>query len=258
MFIHKKALLISIAAFLALGAGPSLTGSPLFRVSRISIEGLRLLEAEEITALSGIAVGANLYEMNLQDAVTRIQAHPMIRRARIVRTPPDGILITVTERTPLALTNLETLCGADEEGVLIPFHPTFVDLPVITGITLKTYALGQPISDEGFRRCLTLLKGIRAASSAFWDQISEVRPAPDKVVLNLVGDGLEVWMSAEDVPEQAEKFLAWSAKWASLPSYVDLRFSGQIVLGPPKPSPENDATKGKMQNRQTPPKNSKQ
>ena len=177
----------------------------------------------------------------------------MVRRARIVRTPPDGVLITVTERVPLALTNLEKLCGADEEGVLIPFHPTFVDLPVITGINLRTYTLGQPISDDGLRRCLTLLKGVRAASTGFLDQVSEIRPVPDKIVLNLVGDGLEVWMSDEDVPEQAEKFLAWQggAKWAGPPAYVDLRFSGQIVLGPPKAPPETDRTKRKMQNGQT-------
>lgn len=253
MLIQKKNLLLTAAAILALGAGPSITGTPLFRVARISIEGLRLLEADEITALSGISAGANLYEMDVKDAVARIQAHPMVRDARIVRTPPDGVLITVTERTPIALTNLETLCGVDEGGVLIPFHPAFVDLPVITNVSLRTYTLGDPVSDEGFVRCLTLLKGVRAASPEFWDQISEVRPAPDKVVLSLVGDGLEVWMTPEDTADQAEKFTAWQngAKYVAPPGYVDLRFNGQVVLGPPKAGPGNDRSKEKTQNRQT-------
>ncbi len=247
MLIQKKTLFIVAAALLALGAGPSITRSPLFKVARISVDGLRLLENEEISALSGIAPGANLYEMDLKDAAARIEAHPMIRSARIVRTPPDGVLITVVERTPIALINLETLCGIDEEGVLIPFHPSFVDLPVITGVNPKTYTLGRPVAEEGLSRCLALLKDARKAAPDLWDQISEVRPGPDRVVLNLVGDGLEVWMKPEAVPVQAEKFRALeAAKWSALPSYIDLRFSGQVVVGPPKARPEGENKKGKL------------
>ncbi len=248
MFIHRKPLSITLVALLALGAGPSITGSPLFRASRISVEGLRLLETEEIMALSGIAPGANLYEVDLKDAAARIEAHPMVRGARIVRTPPDGVLIAVVERTPLALINLETLCGIDEEGVLIPFHPTFVDLPVITGVTLKVYTLGRPVSEEGLSRCLALLKDARRSAPDLWNQTSEVRPGPDRLILNLVGDGLEVWMKAEDVPAQAEKLRALeaAARWPTLPSYVDLRFSGQVVVGPPKPRPEDEKAKERL------------
>lgn len=248
----NRSLSIAAAALLALGAGPSITRSPLFKVARISIEGLRLLESEEISALSGIAPGANLYEMDLKDAAARIEAHPMVRSARIVRTPPDGVLIAVVERTPVALINLETLCGIDEEGVLIPFHPTFLDLPVITGVSLKTYSLGHPVSEEGLSRCLRLLKDARKAAPDLWDQISEARPGPDRVVLNLVGDGLEVWMKAEDVPAQSEKFRALeaAAKWPTLPSYVDLRFSGQVVVGPPKARPEDEKKKEKLKRQQ--------
>lgn len=252
MPLLRRSLSIATVAFLALGAGPSITRSPLFKVARVSIEGLRLLENEEISALSGIAFGANLYEMDLKDAAARIEAHPMVRSARIVRTPPDGILITVVERAPIALINLETLCGVDEEGVLIPFHPTFVDLPIITGVNLKTYTLGHPVSEEGLSRCLALLKDARKTAPDLWDQISEVRPGPDRVVLSLVGDGLEVWMKTEAVPAQAEKFRALeaAAKWPTLPSYVDLRFSGQVVVGPPKARPEDENKKEKLKRQQ--------
>jgi cell division protein FtsQ len=244
-FRRRPSLSLLAAALLALGAGPSLTGSPLFRVSRISIEGLRLLDAEEISALSGIASGANLYEMDMREAAARVQAHPMVRSARIVRIPPDGVLISVTERAPLALINLETLCAVDEGGVLIPYHPTFVDLPVIAAASLRTYALGQPVSDEGILRCLALLKDVRKASPGLWDQISEVRPAPDRIVLNLVGDGLEVWMRPEDAAAQAEKLLAFQAgvKGTAQPGYLDLRFDGQVVVGPPKATPEEEKAK---------------
>lgn len=245
---HKKSLSITFAALLALGAGPPLTGSPLFRVSRISVEGLRLLETGEVLALSGIAPGANLYEVDLKDAAARVEAHPMLRSARILRTPPDGVLIAVVERTPLALINLETLCGIDEEGVLIPFHPTFVDLPVITGVSLKAYTLGHPVSEEGLSRCLALLKDARRSAPDLWNQTSQVRPGPDRIILNLVGDGLEVWMKAEDVPAQAAKLRALeaAARWPTLPSYVDLRFSGQVVVGPPRPRPEGEKAKERL------------
>jgi len=248
----RKTLLIAAAALLALGAGPSITGSPLFRVSRLSVEGLCLLEREEISVLSGIAPGANLYEMDLKDAAVRIEAHPMVRSARIVRTPPDGILISVVERTPAALINLETLCGIDEEAVLIPFHPAFSDLPVITGVSPRNYTLGHPVSGEGLGRCLSLLKDVRKTSADLWSQISEVRPGPDRVILSLVGDGLEVWMKPEDVSAQSEKFRALeaSARWQTLPGYVDLRFSGQVVVGPPKPRTEDESKKEKLKKQQ--------
>lgn len=243
-----RILSVASVALLALGAGPSITGSPLFKVAHISIEGLRLLDAEEISALSGIGHGANLYEMDLKDVAARIEAHPMVRSARIVRTPPAGVLITIVERTPIALVNLEALCGIDEEGVLLPFHPTFVDLPIITGVTLKTYTLGRPVSEDGLRRCLTLLKDVRKVAPELWDQISEVRPGPDMIVLNLVGDGLEVWMKAEDVAGQSEKLRALEtcAKWATLPTYIDLRFSGQVVVGPAKVRPEDEKAKERL------------
>jgi hypothetical protein len=122
-----------------------------------------------------------------------------------------------------------------------------VDLPVITGMYLKTYTLGHPVSEEGLRRCLTFLKGVRKASPELYDQISEVRPGPDMVVLNLVGDGLEIRMKAEDVAGQSEKLWALEAgaKWKTLPSYIDLRFSGQVVVGPAKVRPEDEKVNGK-------------
>ena len=150
-------LAVAAAALLALGAGPTITVSPLFGLERIVIDGLNLLEKDEILALSGIERGANLYGIDLNKVRGRIEAHPMVRSVRIVRSPPDGARITVVERRPIALVSLEAVCAIDEEGVLLPFHPSFVDLPIITGVDLDSYSLGRPAQDEGLRRCLELL-----------------------------------------------------------------------------------------------------
>ncbi len=232
-FIAIAFVAVIVVPLFTLNAGPSITGSPLFRVEHIAFEGLSLLDPDEISVLSGISAETNLYEVDLNKVVSRIETHPMVRNARIVRYPPDGVLITIVERTPIALVNLEVLCGIDEEGILLPFYSTFVDLPVITGVQLGgNYTLGRAVSEPELLSCLDLLNETRGDAPELWDQISEVRPGQDMVRINLVGDGLEVRMNPWDVLSQAEKLRAWSdaAGWAELPDFIDLRFDGQVIV----------------------------
>ena len=232
-FIAITFAAVIVVPLFTLSACPSITGSPLFRVKHIAFEGLSLLDPDEISVLSGISAETNLYEVDLNKIVSRIEAHPMVRNARIVRYPPDEVLITIVERTPISLINLEVLCGIDEEGTLLPFHPTFVDLPVITGVQLGgNYTLGRPVSEPELLSCLDLLKKTRGDAPELWDQISEVRHGQDMIRINLVGDGLEVRMNPWDVLSQSEKFRAWSDAngWTELPDFIDLRFDGQVIV----------------------------
>ncbi len=229
-------VLLGLLFFGIQNAYPALTGSDLFRLEQISVVGNRLLTPGEVTAQSGLEIGDNLFEVDLSAATKKLSSHPLIRETLLLRRPPEALVVSVVERRPIALVSTsEGLYGLDREGTLVPLPRISLDLPVITGVeaaVMDSAGLRQP---ELFSRLVHFLKPLDARAPAFLNDISEVHiQSPDEARVYMVGDGLELRMRFKDADLQAQKFQAYltaGACQSQAPAYVDLRFSGQVVVG---------------------------
>ena len=233
-WIRRGLLLLLLGAAILLGARRAnslLTRSSLFLLKDIEAKGLYALPKERVIAVSGLEIGRKLFEIDLKETGRRIREEPIVKDVVVSRRLPDRILLSIQERRPVALINLDKLYGVDHEGVLLPFSPRY-DLPILTSIRLEWPEVGKRISDNRMLRGIRFLQRIRALDPDLVDEISEIKPdIPGDMVLHLVGDGLTLKMSEEGLPRQMAVLRPVLTHLSGRPAYVDLRFVGQVAVG---------------------------
>ena len=224
--------LVGLVLFGIQNAYSALTESDLFRLGHITVVGNRFLNESEVVVLSGLKTGVNLFTADLKAATQRLVADPSIKDATLLRQPPGGLLIELRERRPLALAAVsEGLSGLDGDGVLFPLPQAPLDLPIVTGI--ETVVDKQGV--YRFSHLVAFLDRLRSDAPAFLDDVSEVHlVSATEARVYLVGDGLTLLMRLEDAIDQIRRFDAFlnaEAHRIKKPTYVDLRFSNQVVVG---------------------------
>lgn len=102
--------------------------SPLLDVDRVTVRGAERTSAEWISDATGIWEGQPLVEVDLDAAATAVEGLPWVARAEVRRMWPSTALVTVTERTPTAVTSSNTGEWAIVDGTgrvleLVPERP---------------------------------------------------------------------------------------------------------------------------------------
>ena len=210
---------------------------PLFEVHRIRVMGSRLLSDPEAVRLSKLRIGENSFELDLERAARDLTEHPVVRSASVRRRLPDTVDILLVERAPVALVDLEGLCAVDEEGVILGSYPEEMpDLPLLTQFSPPSDPNGGRLAGSGLDEVLRFLAATRRMAPSQVEEISEARLEGRKgAALHLKGHAFEVKVQGEDAERQWAKLraaLSCSEIVAGQPMYLDLRFDGQIVVGP--------------------------
>ena len=119
--------------------------SPLFTLSSpddVVVEGNRYVSREEILGALGLPLtrgrhaGANVFRLSLDGERRLVETVPWVRTATVTRILPQGLLVHITERTPVAFATAGGRVNlVDDEGMLLdkPEKGVF-DFPVINGI----------------------------------------------------------------------------------------------------------------------------
>lgn len=210
-----------------------------FRVERVRTEGNRILADSEITALAQVPEHGALFDVDLYRARARVLQSPFVRSAAISRDIPDGLRITVKERTPVAALALESGLYIDAEGIVLP-HPrsgSVPDIPVITGaFRAQDCVPGQRAASARVRGALEILTTSAGVGDDLYRLISEVYCREDSTYLLFTTEsGVPVAFGRGNV---AMKLLELDGFWKQIvmqrgPSHlrtVDLRFADQVVV----------------------------
>ena len=129
--------------FMFVLAGYYILNLPIWKIKEVVVNGTRILSAEEIKALAGIPLSENLFFTSFSRARSNLGKIPGIKQARFYRIPPATVLISITERRPVATVVFPRKSVIiDEEGYILNRNPNIslnipnlADLPVITGIS---------------------------------------------------------------------------------------------------------------------------
>lgn len=115
--------------------------TPLFALREVRFDGLSHARDDELLARSGLALGENLFRVDLARAARALQSHPWVESARLERRPPGTILASIAEHKPAALVQLGALYLLDEQGRLFKraAPEDGLDLPLITGLSRETW-----------------------------------------------------------------------------------------------------------------------
>ena len=254
---RRPLLAAGLAALTALTLGlRGARSSPLdtspFRVDVLEVRGLRLLHGEVILAASGIEAGTELYDLDLDRLAERLERIVWVRRARVVRKPPDRLIVHLEERRRLAWVDWRGVqYGLDREGVLLPPERLpaesieDLDLPVLRVAALvaggETVRAGRAVTDSTALRLLAWLRRAHQHAPDLTPEISQVIDLGGSGLgLRMVADGLEVRIPRDQVGERMatlREVLKRVYREFPDPSYLDLRFAGQAVVGT---DPERD------------------
>jgi len=98
--------------------------SSFLTVQQVQVQGASQLSRQQILAAAEVPDGAHLVELDLGAIRARVGALAPVRRVDVSRDWPHGVLIKVTERTPVAVVEVGGRFHAmDAEGVLFRDYP---------------------------------------------------------------------------------------------------------------------------------------
>jgi len=79
-----------------------LSGSSLFELTGIEVSGNSALSATQVVAAAGVADGQPILNVDTVEVRARVERLPYVAHATVVRVPPAGLRIEITERRPAA------------------------------------------------------------------------------------------------------------------------------------------------------------
>lgn len=236
-------LLLIGATWVCLQAHRLFTEGDSFRLKALEVEGLRVLKGRDVLEASGLQVGDNIFAVDLETVKERVEELAWVKRALVRRQPPDRLAVDIVERRRVAWVDIGGIYGVDAGGVLLPSEPMLresyreLDLPVIGGLQCAVDSLypGVAVPDSTLILLLNWWQQACAADAEFCMNVSEIKPlVPDGLRLRLVGDGLEVRMPVDKVPERIrvlKRLIKRVYRECPDPAYIDMRFAGQVVVG---------------------------
>jgi cell division septal protein FtsQ len=265
---RRSALRVALIAVLWSGAAITLSTAAVlgarwaarpgnFALETITIRGIHEAREAELLDLMREWKGRNLFNISLKAVEGNLREHPWVGSTGIVRirrSLPDGLVVTVRERTAAGL----ALVGGfvvllDEHGAPIetfgPRHAAY-DFPIITGV--DRLVEGAKTGDRSRLR-EALLTGVSVTRTlaqrrpTLYDRISEINISdPSMVVLRLEDEAYDLRLSPEDCLRNLDNYFALKKRLddaAGSIHYVDLRWQDRITVSPAAAMVQDDGGK---------------
>jgi len=189
----RPVLIVGAVLAVGLGIGWTLLYSHWLTLQSIDVEGVHLLTSRQIERAAALPTGESLVSLDLGAATARIEQIPAVGGATVSRRWPHSIVITVTERTPVAVVEDSGVVRAvDASGVEFKLKGAQHGLPrLIVGPESGAF-------DDAAGVVASLPVEIAR-------RVSEVRAASiDSITLALRSGDEVMWGSAADSPRKAE------------------------------------------------------
>jgi cell division protein FtsQ len=185
--------------------------SDLFRVCQVLVKGCNRVTEEKVLQRSDVTAQDNLLSLDLKSIAASIEAHPWVHSVEVKKKLPDHLIITIKERTPVALLNSDKIYLIDEQGEIIDElsaeYP--VSLPIITGIdpkNIKNHQITKSPNHQ-IQKALELIsiasKGTRTLGV---NNISQINIAKrDTLILYTSDSGIPFHFDTENISAQFSK-----------------------------------------------------
>jgi cell division protein FtsQ len=224
--IQTVGLVLAGVLAVIFGARVLLTSEHL-SVQRVEVRGNHFLSEGEVRELLGPAVGVSILKVDIGALTKRLLASPWVADATVARSLPNAIRVTVRERIPLALAELERLYLMDAEGDIIDIYGPRTgafDLPIVRGLGGTT--------DDARRDRAQRAGALLADLGDLALEVSEVfvEPSGDLRVI-LKGGGEAILLGPPPCRQRLLTFLGIRRDLSEkVPDadYFDLRFRGRI------------------------------
>lgn len=209
--------------------------TPRFSIAGVDVRGASRVPVERILEIAGITPGTNLWRLDTDAVVARLERLPEIGRADVIRELPNRVTVLVEERRPFTLVHGNWLHWIDEEGHVLGVERQAVvpPVPVITGLSEDEVVTMRTAPSPKARAAIALIRTLLRAGSPLVAEISEIDMSRREGPVLYTVDGIEIRLGAEEWEERLARLEGVLAQVASEErgvSTIDLRFRDQVVL----------------------------
>lgn len=200
-WLTLKPVLALVALLVVAVAGLyTVYGSDALAAEDVEVTGTSLLTEDEVRAAADVPLGEPLARIDLAAVRARVGSLAAVARVDVTRRWPHDVVVTVTERTPVALLEIAgSLRGLDAEGVVFgTFRPAPPGLPRVR--------TGGDTSADALREAAQVAGSLPDDLAATVDHL-EVETV-DQITLVLRDDRVVRWGSADDSAQKAEVLVA--------------------------------------------------
>jgi hypothetical protein len=207
----------------------------MFRIEGVEVRGIRYLEEAQVVELLQLTPETSIFS-DKEPWRDRVAAHALVKDVRVSRRLPDGLLVVVTERTPIALGPTPTLEPMDADGRRLPLDPAEfrLDLPVIH--TARRPPRGARHFPKDVRRLAAEVEHLMASDTSFLQLVSSVSwSGQGAVAVRWAEPEIEFLLPPQASPARLREGLgalqdASSRPREGMPDVIDLRFADQVVV----------------------------
>ena len=240
-FLRSIPIVAAVLAFLLLGAAGAaayswLGRSDIFSVRVVDMNPCDRVSKDEISGiLKGVARG-NIWSLSREEIGRRILSHPFVREVAVRKAFPDKLVVSIEEREPIAMINLDALYYVDEQGTIFKRLTAYdaKNLPILTGFSRGDLAAKDPVTMRNLKKTIDLLH--HAEAGVLRRNISEVHfDAQDGYTLVTRDFGLQLKIGTMEFARAMQRVEEAMPKLASLgqsKGVVDLKTEGRIYVRP--------------------------
>jgi cell division protein FtsQ len=189
-----------------------LLGDPRFEFRNLEIRGAVYTNKDRIEAVFVPDAHQSVFQIPLAERRRHLLAVDWVRTAIIERIWPNRIVVTITERRPVAFAKLPIagslrhwLALIDEEGILLSIPPKVrFHLPVLSGVS-------EDQTDDERRLRVESMQRLVAELGPQAKDISEINAASAqdmRVIADVEGNGLELWLGDRHFRSRYRNFLS--------------------------------------------------
>lgn len=196
-------------------------------IERVEVRGVVRLSPDEVRRWAAVPPGARLVPLDVSAVVARLSGRPWVRSVAVHKRFPDTLVVTVTERIPIAIAKTDRRSWLiDDEGTVITSTALDAGFPVVIG--------GSASRPAGLVVGASLLRGYRAAGSpapGLGALVIDVTAPRDPIVQ--LAEGLRIRFGRGDYEDKWRRYLAIQRdvmERAPGPQLVDLRFRDRAVV----------------------------
>ncbi|TET54996.1 MAG: FtsQ-type POTRA domain-containing protein [Actinobacteria bacterium] len=155
---RKRFMIISVTAIILAAGAWLLYTSDFFSIHTIRVEGNRNITDKLVIEKSRIGRNDNLITLPVTKIAKRLASYNWIQKASVLRDWPDGVLIKITERKPLAYLDTEKgIFLVDKKGFVIDKLSDLKiqsEIPKIDGLAFKKIKVGKYIKNKTLKNAL--------------------------------------------------------------------------------------------------------
>lgn len=197
---HKRLYVVLTAFVVVLALVWLVMFSSVLGVKRVGVSGANVVSVSDVRDAAGIASGAPLATLNTDTIAAKVEAIPAVASASVSRSWPNGVVITITERRPVAIVTVKGEKWAVDITGKVYLPEARLGSSVAKGLLPLT--VDKPGTGDLATR--TAVKVIASLPQALYKQVSSVTAKTGADVTLTLEDGRSViWGGDDEAKEKA-------------------------------------------------------